>query len=44
MLIFVAKKYYNTYCNSKEDVDKYVNAIKVRLLSYLEDCDEIKIK
>ena len=29
---------------SKEDVDKYVNAIKVRLLSYLEDCDEIKIK
>ena len=22
MLIFVAKKYYNTYCNSKEDVDK----------------------
>ena len=29
---------------SKEDVDKYVNAIKARLLSYLEDCDEIKIK
>ena len=29
---------------SKEDIDKYVNAIKARLLSYLEDCDEIKIK
>ena len=29
---------------SKEDVDKYVNAIKARLLSYLEDCDEIRIK
>ena len=29
---------------SKEDVDKSVNAIKARLLSYLEDCDEIKIK
>lgn len=29
---------------SKEDVDKYVNTIKARLLSYLEDCDEIKIK
>lgn len=29
---------------SKEDVDKYVNAIKARLLSYLEDFDEIKIK
>lgn len=29
---------------SKEDVDKYVNQVKARLLSYLDDCDEIKIK